>query len=1692
MLRDTAPAESVEAEEILYRSERTLIIRRRLPGNGSCVVLKQAIGAEAIRRLRHETAILERLDKVDGVVRIARIPPQANTLALQDVDGVPLSQLAKTEQLSLLNVVGMTCALARVLAGVHRAGVIHKDINPSNILVSGPGHIPTLIDFNISSDVAEEQPVFTHQSHIAGTLAYMSPEQTGRTGRIVDQRADLYSLGVTFYELATGRKPFDSDDLLDLVHDHLVRVPAAPATAKPQIPKVLSDLIMRLLEKEPDHRYQSAQGLALDLTRLREALLKGDTTPFALGQHDYASRLMPPSRLVGRDAEIAILRDTVSRSIGGNSPGLLVAGAPGVGKTALINELRPMVTARRGWFVSGKFDQYRQDAPAAALEALRALGRLLLAEPEDQLALLRERILNGLGNNVGFGPSLLPEFVLLLGKHPRVKVADPREAEARMIQATLDLLRSIVSAERPVIMVYDDVQWAPVISLRFLDAVFTASERIPGLLMVGAYRANEVDASHPLSALLTRWKDLGMALLPQLLLNNLPPADASALVGEMLRLPARQAGELAAALNERTDGNPYDTVELINALRQDGMLVPHDGGWDWDASAIREYVGDSSVVDLLGRRIARLPAETREALEIMACLGGEVRPAMLELSSGLAADELLGHLAPALEDGLLVTEQGDAPLLRFRHDRVQQAVFEGMDSAQRSRRHLALARRLVERPELGPAAAEQYLPVIDAVIDEAERRRVIGLFHHAATRLRALNFAVAERFLAAAIGLLKAVETPADAGLLAVLEAAQHSALYGLGRLEEADTVYASIVARCANPMDRVESAGVQMYSLANRSRYPESVALGLKLLGELGLPKPDNLRAAISAGFQRLANWHSSDDKLMDFERPIVDDPRVLAWAKLIMRTVNAAFFCEPSVGAWLLMEANRLWIKYGPCAQLMPSAGAVSYLLAGMPQGHRAAYESARHMLSVGEVRGFEPGTSMVRYFFSTVAGHWVEPIENIVKSLRQAREGLIRAGDFTMVAYTYQAGDLLLDCAPTLDSAASEVEAGLAFAARTGNAAYTQRYLPQRQLIRALRGETRTPGSFRDNSFDEVDYVKNLGGPSPNSATYHIVQTISTAIFGDASALPHHAAQAMPMLGLLPGFYITALARVLQAVALAEKARGLPQEERGAVLEELDSTCLEWLALRAADAPANFLHLQRWVEAERAWAAGETWTAGAAFDSAMHEAAQRARPWHRALITERAALFHLAQGMEHSCRPLLSRACELYEAWGAAGKVSEMQRAHAFLRGDTGLRRAELGVRSTTVATDVVDMMAVLRASQALSSETSLARLTDRVGMVLSSMTGATNVQLLVRPDDSQGWFMSASLGDGATAVTVEQAGADGKLPLSVFRYAERTGEALLIDDATRDDRFAADPYIAKLDQCSMLLAPIRKHGQLRAMLVLESRHLRAAFSAERLDSVTLIAGQLSVSLDNALLYASLERKVAERTAALEEANQRLELLSLTDALTGLANRRRFNEALDAEWLRAMRSQDPLGLAMIDIDFFKLYNDNYGHKGGDACLQLVAGAMNAGRRGGSDLVARYGGEEFVLLLPNTDLEGTFVVADRVRAAVEALAEPHAKSLHGIVTISVGITAFVPTHDAKPADLIEAADAALYDAKREGRNRVAPNCGGLIDPYKRQEAAGSSPSDRRLGLGVAAVSAPATRSPCASLGGADQGRAG
>ncbi|CAI7980993.1 hypothetical protein FRAHR75_950004 [Frankia sp. Hr75.2] len=570
----------------------------------------------------------------------------------------------------MAELVNLAELLARAVAGMHHRGVVHRDINPASIVVSDQGSL-YLTSFMRATTFTTVQPGFLHQNEIVGTVPYLAPEQTGRTGRPVDQRADLYAVGATLYELATGAPPFGTDDPLRVIHGHLARVPVPPSVVNPAVPTGLSAIIMHLLEKEPDDRYQSADGLVHDLV-----LLRRDGTPVRPGEHDVPARPLTPSRLAGRDQEIGELGAVFAEAIEGRCRGLLVGGAPGVGKTALVNELRPIVAGADGWFVAGKFDQYRRDQKYDGVrQAFRALGRLLLAESEDSLVEVRDRLLRVLGPNAGLLTALVPEMATLLGVPP--EPGDPMTAAARAQRTGVAILRAVASRKRPLVFFVDDLQRAGRTPLGLFDLIFDGAEQVEGLLLVGAYRESEVDADHPLTPMLARWRHQPVG--PHVLrLGTLTPEGQAAMVADLLRLTPQAAAELAELIAPATAGNPSDTVELLSTLRYTGLLASRDGAWRWDRDALRRRLERVDATKLLSARMVPLPLDTRDVLAVMACLAGRVELDLLAAATALPADEVKRRLAPAFAAGLLVLESEGRPSARFHHERMQESVLSGL------------------------------------------------------------------------------------------------------------------------------------------------------------------------------------------------------------------------------------------------------------------------------------------------------------------------------------------------------------------------------------------------------------------------------------------------------------------------------------------------------------------------------------------------------------------------------------------------------------------------------------------------------------------------------------------------------------------------------------------------------------------------------------------------------------------------------------------------------------------------------------------------------------------------------------------------------------------------------------------------------------------------------------------------------
>ncbi|GAA3927191.1 serine/threonine protein kinase [Amorphoplanes auranticolor] len=1472
---------------VLYESERARVIRSPAAGGEpGGVIWKEPLGPGAAERLRREVAILSRLAGVPGVAQLAKAAPGATGFALIDVGGVSLADLrglsraghgvrTRTE---VLDLVSFALSLVQVLAGVHRAGVLHLDVNPANILVAGPGQQPFLIDWDLASTAPEQVLGFVHETTLAGTPAYLAPEQTGRTGRGVDHRTDLYAVGATLYELAVGAPPFgeQSADMLALIHDHLARIPTAPSEANEAVPTILSDIILRLLEKEPDRRYQSASGLVHDLARLRAALLAADPIQdvrFVLGEHDFPMRICAPSRLVGREAELDALRRAFDLAMTGQERVLLITGGPGVGKTVLAGELRPIVAAADGWYVQGKFDQYRQDVSTDAVaQVMRALGRLLLAEPEAQVSAVRARIARTVGADAGLVAAVCPEYAILLDVVPaQLDVGDTRRLAVRLRQAALGVLRAVVSPERPIVMVIDNLQWAGAYPIEFLDAVLTA-EDLPGLLLVGAYRDCEVDGS-PFSAMQARWARLDVAPA-RLNLVNLPPAHLGTLLAGMLRMPDEGAADLADAINVHTAGNPYDTVELVNALRREGILRADDAGWRWDAGEVRTHIGIGDIAHLLAERIGHLPAGTAQLLEVLACLGGEVEVALFAVATGLDVADAVESLMPALEDGLLVMVHDAAQAVRFRHERVQQAAIARLGAQPRSLLHVELARRLAAHAHLQEAAAEQYLAGVADVTDAAEQYRVAQLFQAAAAQSRLINQPQAERFQAAALTLLRTGPTdPSGAAneLVTRLLIDRHASLVNLVRLEEADQLYEEIKRRVPDPVDSAVTAALQMTSLTRRARPHEAVTLGIDLLTELDFPPPapDSIAAELERGMDVLYRWVAEGPSPDELDRSESGDPRAVAAARLIARIVPAAFYFQHPLLPWLMFTAHRLWAEHGPSRELVPCLGAISVLGISIRQDYALGYRVCRRVLSVSEAHAYEPETAQLRDTLATFGTPWFEPLEEVARLSRTARECLLRYGELQFASFAYiNTLWAMLDCAPTLDDCVVENRAAMALWARSGDESLTAGGRSYQQFLRCLRGETDAPGSFDDSEFDELAYLAETSENSAAVCKLHYLRALAAAVFGDVAGLTSYSASAIRLVHHRPGLYSSAMIYLLHGLAVAAAATAAPPSERPALLAEFDAD-RSWLAARAGTAPENFAHLVSWLDAERAWAQDDFRSAVRHFDAAMSRSGSR-RPGHAAMITERAARFHLAHGLDQVGRILLAETRDRYDRWGADAKVVALHREFPSLRSSHGRagNRLRGSAHSTMASSDTIDLLAVVRASQALSSETNLDTLRIRVVEVLTALTGATSVRLLLWNEDARDWFLPASDGqngrDPEAALRAGEAGAAGMICLSAFRYAERTREPLVVPDATCDDRFSRDPHLKGMSSCSLLVMPIISRGTLRAMLLMENTLSPGVFSSYRLDAVVLIAGQLAVSLDNAL--AERFRSLVQRSSGL----------------------------------------------------------------------------------------------------------------------------------------------------------------------------------------------------------------------------------
>ncbi|MCC6552383.1 MAG: AAA family ATPase [Polyangiaceae bacterium] len=1477
----------------LHEGQRTRLLRGIRRADGLPVILKvldpRRSRPRDLERLKHEYAIGEALDPRTAVKPLSLETYEGMpALVMEDFGGEALACLLGAP-MPAERFLDLAIRIAAAVAALHAQGVIHKDLKPDNILINTATGQVKLADFELASRLPREHKVFESPRLIEGSLPYLAPEQTGRMNRAIDSRADLYALGVTFHEMLTGRLPFEARDPLEWVHCHVARAPRPPSAIVPELPEVLSAIVLKLLAKMAEDRYQTARGLQHDLERcLTELRAGGRIEPFPLAGRDVSDRLQIPQRLYGRGDESAALLSAFERVAGTGSPELvLVSGHAGVGKSALVQELHKPIARERGSFISGKFDQYERDVPYSTIvQAFRELVLEILAESEERLADFRERLRDALGVNGQIVVDVIPEVELVIGQQSPAPELPPVEAEGRFRVVFRHFLGVFARKDHPLALFLDDLQWADPASLGLLHDLMTHPD-VRHLLVIGAYRDNEVSPSHPLMRALDRIRSEG-ARVSDIVLGPLSGEDLAALVSDTLHCSREEAAALSSLIHEKTGGNPFFAIHFLTDLHE-GRLIELDwraGAFRWDMARIRAEGSTDNVIDLMVGKLARLPAGTRGALEQLACLGSVAEVAILAALLGRPEEATDADLREAVRAGLVLRADG---AYRFLHDRIQEAAYSLIPEGERAATHLEIGRLLWSRTPPGELEEKVFDIVrqldrgVALITSREERERVAELDLLAGKRAHgATAYASALKYFAAGSALLAEDRWERRYELTFALELHRAECEYLTGDLASAEERLSTLSRRAAGLVDvaAVTCARVALYTTLDRSDRSVDVCLEyLRLVGVEWSPHPTDEEVQREYEQMRRRLGSRPAEELVDL--PPVADPLSRASMDVLAWAISPAMLFDENLLCLVVVRLANLSLEHGNS-----DGSCLAYVWLGMLLGSRfgdyqAGFRFGKLSVDLVERRGLLRFKARVYLGFGHMVIPWARPVRAGVELVRRARDAAQGTGDLLYASYACASLIMLLLAeGDPLGEVRREAEGALDFVRRTRFGVLSDTITGQRALIRALQGLTPSLSSFSDAELDEDRFERRLEGDPRLSfaARWYWIHRLEARLYANEYAAAIEAARrAEPLVRTAPPFFAVAEYHFYGALARAAHHDAAPAEERARHREAL-AAHHERLAAWAESCPENFGCRAALVEAEIARVGGEWDRATQLYEQAIRRARENGFVQCEALAYETAARSYRARGFELIADAYLREARDRYLRWGADGKVRQLERLHPRL-----VERRPAGPAATlALGPEQLDLLSVAKASQTISGEIVLDRLVRTLLAVVLEQGGAQRACLLLRQGGSFSIGAEAALAErGAEASILGPLPADfwRRVPSSLVHYVQRTGERVILSDAAADaGRFSGDEYLARRRPRSVLCMPILRQAEVVGLLYLENDLLAGAFTPDRLVALELLATQAAIALEKAEL---LGKEQAARAAA-EEAERRSAFLAEAGAL------------------------------------------------------------------------------------------------------------------------------------------------------------------------------------------------------------------
>ncbi|MEG4109044.1 serine/threonine-protein kinase PknK, partial [Microcoleus sp. S13_C5] len=1327
----------------IHESNNSLVYRGVRKQDNQPVILKflkqdYPMPASLVR-YKQEYEITRNLN-LESVPKTYGLERYQNSLAIifEDSGGKSLKLGLASQKLTLQEFLLTAIKITRALGQIHQHNIIHKDINPSNIIINSTTGLVQIIDFGISTVLNHENPTLKNPNVLEGTLSYISPEQTGRMNRAIDYRTDFYSLGATFYELLTGQVPWDYDDAMELVHCHIAKQAVPPHEINPEIgiPKAVSALVMKLLEKTAEKRYQSAWGIIADLEECLEQLqAKGTIADFAIGQKDITDKFQIPQKLYGREREIETLLAAFERVSNGTTEVMLVSGYSGIGKSALVQEVYKPITKANGYFIAGKFDQFQRNIPyAAVVKAFGSLVKQLLTESETQLGAWKEKLLVAFGDNGQIIIDVIPDVELIVGKQPPVQELGATEAQNRFNLVFQKFIRVFCSVEHPLVIFLDDLQWADSATLKLLQ-VMMADEETKYLFLMGAYRDNEVSQTHPLIMTLEALQNQG-ATINHITLTPLDIEHITNLIADTVRRDRVSVILLAELVVGKTQGNPFFVNQFLRTLYEENLLIfnSEQRNWDWKISQIEAVGITDNVVELMVGKLRKLPYSTQQVLRLAACIGNTFDLNTLSIVNEKSPAQSFQELLPAIQDGLILatSELGTTEeeilqshliitTYKFLHDRVQQAAYALIEESSKKTVHLQIGRLLWQNTSPEKRGEEIFAIVdhlnlgIELVSDESERTEIAKLNLTAGQKAKAATaHESAIKYLQAGLRLLleDSWNSQYEVTLALHEEAAEVAFLRGdFDRMQR----FVEIVQNCAKMLlDKIKVYEVQIQAYMGQNRLLEAVNTALQVLKLLGVefpskPTPSDIGQALGETAAILNGKRI--EQLIDL--PQMSDPYKLAAMRLLSSIFAATYIAAPTLLPLTVCKQVDLSVQYGNASVSPLVYSNYGLLLCGVVGDIDSGYQFgqlALSLLSRLNAKEIKAKTVVIVNIFTR---HWKEHLKETLEPLMSSYSSGMETGDleyaaFGLIIYSY--------CAYFSGKELTGLETEMAnyrdaiYKVKQETALNFQEIYWQAVLN--LLGRSEDPWILKGKAYDEQTRLPLHEQANDNGAIFfsYLNKILLCYLFEKSSQAIENTALAEKYLNAMVGLPVVPIFHFYDSLVRLVVYSDTPQSEQQSILDRVQAN-QEKMQKWAHHAPMNHLHKFYLVEAERYRVLGQKLEAMEMYDKAIALAKENEYINEEALAHELAAKFYLSLGKETIAQAYIQNAHYSYQLWGALAKVEDLEKKYPQFLGRTSAKTtAQTNVNKTTIKAtttstnlgETLDLATVMKASQAISGE------------------------------------------------------------------------------------------------------------------------------------------------------------------------------------------------------------------------------------------------------------------------------------------------------------------------------------------------------------------------------------------------------